>query len=83
MKRVNQDYKMERFYYFPGPFVAFSAYVDTTTALADKTVFNKVLVNKGPLDTPPYDVTTGVFTCPVSGFYMISIVVGNKTFFSD
>ena len=73
--------KLNWFYYFPGPFVAFSAYIDTTTALADKTAFNKVLVNKG-LETPPYDVTCGVFTCPVSGFYLISIVVGNKTSFS-
>ena len=76
--------KLNPLYYFPGPFVSFSAYIDTTTVMADKTVLNKVLVNKGTLETEtaPYNVTSGVFTCPVSGFYMISVVVGNKTFFS-
>ena len=42
-------------------------------------VFNKVLVNKGALETTPYDVTTGVFTCPVAGFHLISVNIGKNT----
>ena len=56
--------------------MAFTAYVDSTISMQEKTVFDKVLVNKGTLETNPYDVTTGVFTCPVSGHYLISVVVG-------
>ena len=54
--------------------MAFSAYLDATTSLSTKTVFNRVLIN----EHQAYDQSTGVFTCPISGVYMFSFVAGTQ-----
>ena len=58
---------------FVDPTVAFSAYVDQNTPPSganNKFVFNKVLTNEGEA----YDESTGVFTCPISGIYVFTVV---------
>ena len=63
-------------YYFTGPVVAFTAYIDSTRSLSTRTVFNKLLLN----EADAYDESTGVFTCPRTGIYMFSFV-GGKCWF--
>ena len=58
--------------------VAFSAYISNSTSLLNKTIFDMVLTN----EHQAYDVSTGVFTCPISGIYMFSFVAGTLFVYS-
>ena len=58
---------------FVDPAVAFSAYVDENTGPSGANgtfVFDKVLTNEGGA----YDESIGVFTCPISGIYVFTVV---------
>ena len=58
--------------------MAFSAYVDENTSPsgADNVyVFDKVLTNEGQA----YDESTGVFTCPINGNYVFTVVASTLT----
>lgn len=55
-----------------GKHIAFTAYIDATTSLSSSpTVFKKISLNAGDA----YSLSTGVFTCPVPGVYMFSVVI--------
>ena len=61
---------------FSGQTVAFSTFLDETTTFSKEIItFNQVLLNEPAGD---YNPQTGIFTCPVSGIYMFSFVVGKS-----
>ena len=55
--------------------MAFSACLDHTLTNIQKNqkiVFNQLILNEGD----GYDETTGVFTCPKTGLYLVTFFIG-------
>ena len=61
--------------------MAFSAYLDHTLKNIQRNqiiVFNRIMLNEGE----GYDTTSGVFTCPHTGVYLVTFFVGKLCSFS-